>query len=113
MKRTLLALAITSLSLITTPLKTEAQSITVDVSYSCAAWAEIRNNGSPNYISEFWLSGLMTGLSLGSGNDLWGSLKRDQVVFWMDRYCDNNPLSDTTIGAAALMLERFGRDWAN
>ena len=113
MKQTLIALAITSMSLSVTPLKTEAQTITVDINYSCASWAEIRNNGSPSYILEFWLSGLMTGLSLGSGNDLWGSLNRKQVVFWMDRYCDNNPLSETTLGAATLMLERFGRDWAN
>ena len=101
------------MSLSVTPLKTEAQTITVDINYSCASWAEIRNDGSPSYILEFWLSGLMTGLSLGSGNDLWGSLNRKQVVFWMDRYCDNNPLAETTIGATTLMLERFGRDWAN
>lgn len=113
MKQTLLALAITSLSLSMTPLKAEAQNITVEASYTCAGWAEIRNDGSLSYIPELWLSGLMTGLSMGSGNDLWGSLKRDQVVFWMDRYCDNNPLSNTVIGAAALMLERYGRDWAN
>lgn len=94
-------------------MKAEAQNITVEASYTCAGWAEIRNDGSLSYIPELWLSGLMTGLSMGSGNDLWGSLKRDQVVFWMDRYCDNNPLSNTVIGAAALMLERYGRDWAN
>jgi len=110
LKATTLAMAMTSTMIGT---QAKAQGITVHFAYSCADWAQIRNDGSPTYVSEFWLSGVMTGLALGSGNDLWGSLKQEQVMFWMDRYCDNNPLGQTVIGAAELMTERFGNSWAN
>ncbi len=53
----------------------------------------------------------MTGFALSSGKDFWGDLDHNQVMFWMDRYCDSNPLSDVLVGAGDLMIERFGNNW--
>tara|TARA_R110002072_G_scaffold25383_1_gene84866 strand:+ start:195 stop:371 length:177 start_codon:yes stop_codon:yes gene_type:complete len=57
------------------------------------------------------VAGVMTGFALSSGKDFWGDLDHNQVMFWMDRYCDSNPLSDVLAGAGDLMIERFGNNW--
>jgi hypothetical protein len=54
--------------------------------------------------------GFVNGVALGADLNFWiegGEITNDQVFFWMDRYCDNNPLKDVTDGVIALFVERF------
>ena len=113
MKQSLLAFAITTMSLSVTSSKVDAQYITMGASYTCAGWAEARDTPMTNLISEYWLVGLMNGLAIGSGKDFWANIEQNQLIFWMDRYCDNNPLGNTVTGAGDLMIERFGNGWRN
>lgn len=103
---TLLAIASSSFSFM--PSKADAEVTTIG-SPTCARWHEYRNNA--NRAAEAYLYGLMNGLAVGTANDFWADLKPNQVLFWMDKYCDNNPLGSTLYGAYKLMEERHGPDW--
>ncbi|MDB4235113.1 hypothetical protein N9828_01320 [bacterium] len=84
--------------------------VTVKAYATCAAWAKDRRS---NIIySEFALIGMLNGLAFTSGRNFWANLEPDQVFFWMDRYCDNNPLSNTTDGAIKLMNETTGTTYS-
>lgn len=77
----------------------------------CAVWAEDRSAGGwPQFAIEAQLVGILNGMALGANRDFWiegREITNDQVYFWMDRYCDNNPLKDVADGAIALWWERF------
>ena len=113
MKQRLSALAIAgmSFSFVT---QADAQNVTIEGAFPCNEWARYRADPTSvgSNIVEMWLTGMMSGMAFGSGKDFWANLNRGQVYFWMDRYCDNNPLSHTVEGASKLMVERHGRDWA-
>ena len=113
MKQSLLVFAITTMSLSVTSSRVDAQGIKMGASYTCAGWAEARDTPLGEVIPGYWLAGLMNGLAIGSGKDFWANIEQNQLIFWMDRYCDNNPLGSAVMGAVDLMRERFGRDWAN
>ena len=86
-----------------------SRSISVHASIDCSQWAEARKikNGS---LYEAFLVGILNGLSVGSGTEFWFAkdveLRREQVFYWMDRYCENNPLKDLFSGSVKLMNER-------
>lgn len=110
-KQTLLALAIIIMSLSVTSSKVDAQTVTMGAYYTCAGWADAKGEPMKDLIREYWLVGMMNGLALASGKDFWANIEQNQLIFWMDRYCDNNPLSSVVIGVGDLMVERFGRGW--
>ena len=109
MKKTLMTASL-MIALLTNFTATQAEAVSVAVSVkayaTCAEWAKDRK--SDVRYSEFSLIGMLNGLAFASGRDFWANLKNDQVYFWMDRYCDNNPLSNTTDGAIKLMNETTG-----
>lgn len=78
---------------------------------SCATWAEARSEDSVlAVVWEAYLLGTMNGIALATDKDFWkvgGGITNDQAYFWMDRYCDNNPLKDVADGAITLWFERF------
>lgn len=112
MKRTLIA---AGLALAFTATTARAQEIFIVDAYTCANWADVRSDDTYSQGEvRSWIVGMVNGLSLASGNDLWRSgsgLKPEQVFFWTDVYCDDNPLGYVTIGIIRLMKERFGEDW--
>ena len=105
MKRTMMSASLT-IALLTNFTATQAEAVTVKAFKTCANWAKDRKS---NYsYGEFSLIGMLNGLAFTSDKDFWANLEPDQVYFWMDRYCDNNPLSNTTDGAIKLMNETTG-----
>jgi hypothetical protein len=106
MKLTLMSASLT-IALLTNFTATQAEAVVEVVAFTtCADWAETRR--STYKFSEFALLGMLNGLAFTSGKNFWANLEPDQVYFWMDRYCDNNPLSNTTDGAIKLMNETTG-----
>jgi hypothetical protein len=103
---TVLAIASSSFSFM--PSKADAEVRTIG-DPTCDIWSEYRNNA--NISAEAYLFGLMNGLAVGTANNFWADLKPNQVLFWMDKYCDNNPLESVLYGSYKLMGERFGPDW--
>ena len=78
----------------------------------CGDWLTDRKEASVNsWQLERGLYGVLDGLSLGLELDFWLSgqgITLDQVNYWMDKYCRENPLSHTTNGAIKLFKERTG-----
>ena len=115
MKRTLKAasLAITlTFAMIGT--QAGAQGVRVEYSYSCAQWSAAETEYYTKGLAEGWLVGMINGLGLASDSDFWrtaGGLEPEQVFFWMDRYCDKNPLGYAVSGIYELMEERLGKGW--
>ena len=106
MKLTLMSASLT-IALLTNFTATQAEAVVEVVAFTtCADWAESRRSTYP--FREFALIGMLNGLAYTSDKNFWANLEPDQVHFWMDRYCDNNPLSNTTDGAIKLMNETTG-----
>ena len=114
MKRLLTAASLV-LALSTNILATQATAVTVKGVSTYAQWAEDRRiDGTMSIMSESWLLGLLSGFSFAAEKEFWGSgggLTNDQVFFWMDRYCDENPLKGQMNGAITLMNEHTGTRW--
>ncbi len=74
----------------------------------CGKWLEARKNNIANYY-EHYLLGLVDGFALGRVLDVWsgkgGRVTKEQFYFWMDNYCQKNPLNMTVTGAAAFANE--------
>ena len=106
MKKTLMTASL-MIALLTNFTATQAEAV-VDVFAfrTCADWAKDRKSNI--LFGQFSLIGMLNGLAYTSDKNFWADLEPDQVFFWMDRYCDNNPLSNTTDGAIKLMNETTG-----
>jgi hypothetical protein len=94
------------IALLTNFTATQAEALDMLAFGTCAVWAEERR--AKIVYREFALIGMLNGLAFASGKNFWANLEPDQIHFWMDRYCDNNPLSNTTDGAIKLMNETTG-----
>lgn len=77
---------------------------------SCADWITARGrNNAKAY--EFWLMGVLSGLNLSSdfSTDFLSGVKANSAVFWMDKYCRENPLKSIPEGAVQLVNELAGK----
>jgi len=110
MKRTMMSASL-MIALLTNFTATQAEAVVAVLAFrNCAQWAEDRRSNI--LYSEFTLIGMLNGLAFTSDKDFLANLEPDQVHFWMDRYCDNNPLSNTTDGAIKLMNETTGTTYS-
>jgi hypothetical protein len=85
-----------------------AAEVSVQSAVNCAQWAQSRTSGRSALYESFFL-GLINGMSLGSGVEFWNAkpveVTREQAIFWLDKFCDKNPLSDMYLGAFSLLNE--------
>lgn len=86
-----------------------AQGVLIDGKLDCGDWVEARNS-QRSQIYEGVLVGLLNGMALGSGVEIWEGrgirMSRTQAFLWMDNYCRTNPLNVVTAGAVALANEK-------
>ena len=80
-------------------------------STDCGQWMKRTNSAMSNNAAESWLAGYMSGLNtmywvenkksdpLNKVNSL------DQMVLWMDNYCNKNPLNRVSQGGFDLFVE--------
>jgi hypothetical protein len=69
----------------------------------CAQWLQYRQT-KQSEMHEAYVVGLINGMSMGSGVSIWsetGKPTKEQLFYWLDEYCRNNPLKDTSEAAAA------------
>jgi hypothetical protein len=87
----------------------------------CGLWAKARKEPPPSaVILEGNVIGFLNGLSIGESREFWGyglpqsplpggrgesSITRDSVYLWLDKYCNENPLSSVYVGAIQLFWE--------
>ena len=91
----------------------QAQGITLIGEVNCAQWASARETKTAGGFQDYLL-GFINGLAIGSENDFWvypNRIEREQVFYWMDQYCAENPLENVVYGSYAVFEERFGEDW--
>ena len=92
----------------------KAQAVTVLGSADCGQWLKWRTDSQKirqSEWAEFWLVGYLSGLSFSINTEFWKSgngLSVEQVKFWMDKYCRENPLTSVKQGADILFHERTG-----
>ncbi len=79
-----------------------AQSIYVQGTINCGLWLEARKNNNSVHF-EHYVLGFVNGLALGRNVDIWRAkgmeISNEQLYYWMDNYCKNNPLKGVVIGA--------------
>ena len=87
--------------------------IWVEGKLNCAQWASSREAKS-SVAFEHYVLGLINGFALGEAKDFWrypNKIEREQVYYFMDVYCTNNPLQDVLDGTYAVFEDRFGKGW--
>ena len=82
------------------------------VTHDCGEWLSARKNDDPHaWMFQKFLVGFLSGMSMGSYEEFWASengITPDQVFYWMDKYCRENPLKHITKGGLILFNERTG-----
>lgn len=95
-----------SLALVST---VHSQPITVFGKWDCGQWLTARKQMQSQYMEQY-LIGQINGMSLGSLIDIWmvkgNTVSDKQLFFWMDSFCQNNPLSNLMRGATSFADER-------
>lgn len=89
-----------------------AEGIFIEGTLDCGQWLEARA-ARRSQILEGYLIGFFNGMALGTNTNFWDAggirISREQVFFWMDKYCREAPLSHVITGASRLHAERVKR----
>ena len=91
--------------------------IWVEGAIDCGSWLSARKTASAQYL-EHYLVGTVNGLAMGSALEIWGGtdgirVNREQLYFWMDGWCQTNPLLGLIAGTFAFANERTNGAWKN
>ena len=75
----------------------------------CGMWLKARSEGRAAAL-EHYLVGFLDGMVMGMIIEFWrigdDTISRDQVFFWMDKFCRDKPLGKVSWGAWRLFGER-------
>ena len=78
---------------------------------NCGSWLKPDNDFSA-LKNKAWLIGYLSGVNIGfrvekqrNFNYFSSGVTNDQIFLWMDKYCRENPLSTTAIGASDLYTD--------
>lgn len=75
----------------------------------CGLWRDARKKDSAAVL-EGYLVGLINGMAVASQTEIWKakgiSVTESQVYYWMDGFCEKNPLKDVIQGAFEFKRER-------
>ena len=73
---------------------------------TCGDWVKERaDNGKNKVADESWLVGYLSGIATDSNKNFLRFNNANSFYLWMDDYCKNNPLSNTSIGGKMLSME--------
>lgn len=88
---------------------TFAQGIWTEGLLDCGGWLNARKENKAQ-ILEAYMVGMVNGMALGRGVEIWRArgirISEDQLFYWLDSYCQKNPLSRPIEGAFSLADER-------
>lgn len=96
MKKTISLLIVIGLTAVTN----SAFSQTIRGGPTCAEWIKER---SPRDTA--WLVGYLSGIAVAKDSDFIRGIDNSSLYFWMDRYCESNPLHNVSLGGALLAKE--------
>jgi len=75
---------------------------------SCGNWVKDRKEDSWNHIVDMsWISGYITAYNMQTPDvhNILGSTDLESVYLWIDKYCQENPLSKLAVGMEILTAE--------
>jgi len=75
---------------------------------SCGEWVKNRSVGKwPALTMETWISGFITAYNIyvSDVHSIIGNTDKESVHLWMDKYCQENPLSNLSYGMELLTIE--------
>lgn len=82
--------------------------IAVHGGIDCGRWTKARTEQT-SIALESYILGMANGLALGRRVDFWrysdSNLSEDQVYYWLDNYCRENPLKSALTGLMVLFDE--------
>ena len=86
-------------------------------SVDCGLWLKSRKTNSAQYLETF-LTGTVNGMALGAWIEIWRGtsgvlVSPEQLYFWMDQWCQKNPLTGTGEGVVAFANERTNGVFGN
>ena len=87
--------------------------IWVKGSVNCALWASAREAKTSGQL-EHYVLGFINGVALSYLREIWiypNKIEPEQVYYFIDVYCANNPLQNVVDGTYALFDDRFGKGW--
>ena len=95
------------IALVTLPFVNSVQAeVEVRGARSCGSWIESRKeDGWPSRTAQAWLVGFLSGMALESDKDVLLGTDNLSIFAWMDKHCNENPLSSLTSGGMALFPE--------
>ena len=83
--------------------------VVIEGMMDCGMWLKARKDSTSQSLEHVVL-GFMNGLSFGGQREFWRAgghkVGREQVFFWLDNYCQKNPMNDVYEGAIVLFRER-------
>ncbi len=91
-----------------------AQPVFGQVSYGsrdCGQWIKRTDSATTKNAVESWFAGYMSGINMmyvtySKREDALNKVDSlDQMILWMDNYCNKNPLNRASTGALELFLE--------
>lgn len=86
-------------------------------SVNCGLWLKGRQTNAAQYLEHF-LTGTVNGMAMGAWIEIWRGtsgvlVSPEQLYFWMDGWCQKNPLTSTEEGAFAFANERTNGAYGN
>ena len=86
-------------------------------SVDCGLWLKSRKTNSAQYLETF-LTGTVNGMAFGAWLEIWRGtdgvlVSSEQLFFWMDNWCQKNPLKNTAEGTVVFANERTNGAFVN
>lgn len=78
---------------------------------NCGQWIKRMDSAMSKNTVESWFTGYMSGINMmyvtySKREDVFNKVDSlDQMILWMDNYCNKNPLNRASTGALELFLE--------
>jgi hypothetical protein len=93
-----------------------AKNLIVQRSADCGMWLDARKSQNKSPVAlEHFANGLVNGISLGSGIEIWNAQGKKttpaQLYYWIDAYCTRKPLDDVYEAVFEFVDERTGGEW--
>lgn len=76
---------------------------------SCGQWSSRKENPYLKMVVHSWLMGFMSGLAVGTDEDVIAGTDGESIDLWMDNYCHKHPLERLSMDASLLYFELKAR----
>lgn len=77
-----------------------------ETALSCGKWLEVRKQSNQrSWNAESWMTGYASGLAVGTSRNFLRQTDTASILYWIDKYCREFPLSNPLAGVKNLSDE--------